>query len=283
MGWVRISDDFYDHEKFYGVTALGIATWIAGLAHANRNLTDGYISKRAARGLVSFDRIDIDLTPGSGMAGAGRSADPDDGIDELLTAGIWHEEGHECQACPAVSHLEYYMHDYLQFQPSKAEVERRARERAESGKKGADRRWGKSERPMADPMATPIASAMGEPIAKPWLNDAPNPNPNPTDGEDVLSSPVLNREGTKLDGEESLEAVCARQARDVYGVDFVKVRNKVGALCDRFPDPSMVMRIIAEIMGRSRQNVKDGTGYVLRSIANDWAEWQKFMDEEGAA
>jgi hypothetical protein len=107
--------------------------------------------------------------------------------------------------CPAVSRLEYYVHDYLEFQPSKEDVEKRARERAESGKKGAASRWakGKSPAPMADPMATPI-------------------------GDDVLSSPVLNREGSGMDDEESLEEVNARLAERVYGVDWTKVRNESG-------------------------------------------------------
>src|SRR4051794_37088823 len=95
MGWVRISDDFYDHEKFIGVTALGIATWVAGLAHSNRNLPDGFTPRRPARGLTGLAPLAVNTSNFSG-----RDAEPDDGITEPVTAGIWHARGHDCPDCP---------------------------------------------------------------------------------------------------------------------------------------------------------------------------------------
>lgn len=100
MGWVKVSDDFYDHPKFDGLTAIGDATWIRGLAYANRNLRDGYIGKRAALQLVNCDGLD---------------AQPQDGIDELVLAGLW-----------IVAEKGYTIHDYLEYQSSAAQIKERA-------------------------------------------------------------------------------------------------------------------------------------------------------------
>lgn len=86
----------------------------------------------------------------------------------------------------------------------------------------------------------------------------------------------------KTDEEESVESLCERQAATL-DVDFAKVRTAVGKACGRFPDPTDVMRIIATVLERATPPVKSGTALVLRSIQNDWAEWQKFLDESLAS
>lgn len=114
MGWVRISDDFYDHEKFAEVGPLGLAVWIAGLAYCNRNLTDGKIPHRTAQRLLHIDGIGIYTSNHTG-----RDAQVADGIDELLEAGLWVDEG-----------TKYAVHDYLDYQPSKDDVTRQRQKNA---------------------------------------------------------------------------------------------------------------------------------------------------------
>lgn len=90
MGWVRVSDDFYDHPAWVDLDATAIGVWIIGLAWANRNLTDGRIPAGAVK------RMDPDGT----ASGA------------LIAAGRWHrlEDG-------AVE-----IHDYLEYQPSAEQI-----------------------------------------------------------------------------------------------------------------------------------------------------------------
>lgn len=109
------------------------------------------------------------------------------------------------------------------------------------------------------------------------------PVPTTTYGGDISISPVPEREGSDLDGDESLEVVCARQAESVYGADFHKIRNAVGRATSRIPNPRDVIRIIAYVHERAHKPIKSPTGIVLSSLERDWAEWQKFLDEEGAA
>ena len=102
MGWVRVDDEFYDHPKFEDAGPLGMALWIAALGYCNRKLTDGRIPKSVVRRLLDFD----------GISWNGRKADPVAVADHLVVCGLF-EEG------PGRS---YVIHDYLDFQPSSAEV-----------------------------------------------------------------------------------------------------------------------------------------------------------------
>lgn len=125
MGWIRISDDFNDHEKFADIGPLGIASWVLGLAHCNRNLTDGYIAQSAARRLMVVEGIGIYTGTMSG-----RDADITDGVDECTSSGLWHEAGHDCPECPDPGPRRYYVHDYLTYQPSRQEVEEKRAQNA---------------------------------------------------------------------------------------------------------------------------------------------------------
>jgi len=156
MGWVRVDDSFYDHPKFGQIGALGMAAWIAGLAYCNRNLTDGFIPTRAAMRLIDTTGLGYYT---SNMSG--RDAEPADGIDELVGAGLWVEE-------PGG----YRVHDYLDYQPSADEVRAdraRARERMKrirSGRSSADVQ-ANTERSSVTPNPTPNSSAAAELAALP--------------------------------------------------------------------------------------------------------------------
>jgi len=114
MGWVRVSDDFYDHERFSNVGPLGIAVWIVGLAYCNRNLTNGHIPRGAAHRLLHIDGLGIYTGTMSG-----RDAEVSDGIDELVGAGLWIEDGRD-----------YLVRDYLDYQPSADEMKARREKNA---------------------------------------------------------------------------------------------------------------------------------------------------------
>jgi hypothetical protein len=112
MGWIRISDDNYDHAKFAEVGPIGVAVWLAGLAYCNRNLTDGFIPRTAANRLICVDGLGIFTGNFSG-----EDATVEDGIQELVESGLWIKVPRG-----------YRVHDYLDYQPSGDEV-RAKRER----------------------------------------------------------------------------------------------------------------------------------------------------------
>ena len=140
MGWVRVSDDFYDNPKFADVTPLSTALWIVGLAYCNRNLTDGYVPKSVASRLVDFDGLAYSVVDAE-LFGVLEDDCTPLAIGDLIKVGLWHEDGHDCIECPQPGRRRYYVHDYLVYQPSAEEIESKKQQRSEAGKKGASKRW----------------------------------------------------------------------------------------------------------------------------------------------
>jgi hypothetical protein len=123
MGWIRISDDFYDNDKLSDVGPLGVALYFASMGFCNRNLTDGFFKKSKARLFLDFDGIEITTVRGEFFAAGveGESA-AKLVIEWMVAADLWHEEDHSCDECHArddggkPASNEYLIHDYLEFQ-----------------------------------------------------------------------------------------------------------------------------------------------------------------------
>ncbi len=172
MTWVKLDDHFDEHPKIQAVGPLGIALWTVGIAYCNRNMTDGFIPWSAARKLLSWEFLGPEDEKGRpvyqvavscGMAG-------DDVtcafvIDLLLEAGLWEEVDGG-----------YLIHDYLDFQPSKADLEAQREKlhetRSQAGRAGAAARWRDSKhgKPMANDMAT--ASQTDGPVPVPDISSS---------------------------------------------------------------------------------------------------------------
>lgn len=109
MAWVKIDDGFADHPKIAAAGPLGMALQVAALCYCNRFLTDGFIPQSVALRLIQFEGL----------------AEPEEVIQRLITAGVWDEaEGG------------YLIHDYLEYQPSREEIETLRNKRKEAGRIG---------------------------------------------------------------------------------------------------------------------------------------------------
>lgn len=199
MGWIRVSDDFYDNAKMSDVGPLGVALHVAAMGFCNRNLTDGYFKKGKARGFLDFDGIGI-TTATASMCSFG--VDGDDAaklvIEWMVAADLWHEKDHDCDECHArddggePAGNEYLVHDYLKYQPSKFEVE----EKAEANRKRVEA-WRQSQK-MGKAGSNGQRNAVGNALHTPLVSDGyaagtnpPNPNPTPT---------VFSKENTSRGG-----------------------------------------------------------------------------------
>lgn len=116
MGWIRCEDDFYDNDKMLAAGSIGRDLFWHGLGWCNRNLTDGLIPKQRALLLVDF--TDAAVVNGSRVV-KGQACAPV-AVSRLLGAGVWHEDGHDCVTCRQPGPNHYLVHDYLEFQPSRA-------------------------------------------------------------------------------------------------------------------------------------------------------------------
>lgn len=93
MSWFKLDDHFPDHPKFVAAGGDAAWLWICGGCYCARHLTDGLIPKAAVPRLS--DR-----------------RNPTKLAERLVGVGAWIDRG-DC----------YEMHDYLEFNPSRADVE----------------------------------------------------------------------------------------------------------------------------------------------------------------
>lgn len=108
MTWVKLSDDFATHPKVIGLSDAGLRTLIESYCYAARHRTDGHLP------IAVVTKISPKKTR-----------------DELVNAGLWDTNGDGG----------IVIHDYLEYNPSKAEQDRRHAQKQASGKAGATQRW----------------------------------------------------------------------------------------------------------------------------------------------
>jgi hypothetical protein len=104
MPWVRFDDQFDIHRKVDGLSDAAYRLHTKGIFWSARNTTDGHIRQRELRQVFARSRVDQ-------LA------------DQLVEAGAWHGLGHDCKDCPQPIDG-WVIHDYLKYQPSRAQVER---------------------------------------------------------------------------------------------------------------------------------------------------------------
>lgn len=113
MTWVYLDDRYPEHPKIDGLSDGAFRLHTSAICYANSHLTDGIIpADRLSRLMPKFRKAYV---------------------TELTQRLLWIE-------LPGGTH--YEIHDYLDWNKSRAEVEKRRVTRAEAGRKGAGKRWG---------------------------------------------------------------------------------------------------------------------------------------------
>jgi len=172
MSWVRTSDDAPDHPKLIGLTDAAYALWHRALSYCNRQLTDGFV-------------------PVGAVPALSRSTKPLDAAKELVTARLWE-----------VADGGFQVHDFADYQPSRASVEEERRKKSEDkqraghagGKRSAERRKQRASRLEAAGKQTRSSgqaaglNSQAESQAEPKQNEAPDPDPDP-EGENPPGPP----------------------------------------------------------------------------------------------
>jgi hypothetical protein len=103
MPYVKVDDGFPEHPKAIDLSLAAVGLWLHGLCYANRHLTDGALSAGVVRRAGGSDAL----------------------VAELVAAGLWEPTEHGWQ-----------MHDYDDWQTTKAEVEARRQQNAAIGRLG---------------------------------------------------------------------------------------------------------------------------------------------------
>jgi hypothetical protein len=104
MAWVRFDDQMPISRKVAPLSDAAFRLWAEAICWANRNLTDGAI-RLAELGDIS-------------KRGRPKLA------DQLVEHGLWHPNGEQCDSpkCPRSGIDGWVIHDYWDYQPSKAQV-----------------------------------------------------------------------------------------------------------------------------------------------------------------
>lgn len=115
-GWAPVDIGYLDNPKMLDVLdASSTATLmhLASILYCAQHLTDGHLSPGIARRKVGASRDDDRL---------------------LIDAGLWHEPGHGCDACPDPEPGKVYIHNFLEHNRTAAKTKRVSERRSEAAK-----------------------------------------------------------------------------------------------------------------------------------------------------
>ncbi|MEV8318010.1 mucin-2 [Streptomyces sp. NPDC059900] len=185
MTWFKVDDTFYGHPKALKAGNAAVGLWVRAGAYAAQHLTEGVIPGVVAQ-----------------LYGTAPQA------RKLVAAGLWHAHGHTCPApkCKQPPAGDYYMHDFLTYNPTRARVEddraaaaerqKRARDKAAEHRKHSqewDEKQRNQERNPLDPSAN-----------RPRIDDDPTPeNREPSANQIEFPEDIAGQDyGSHRDGEE---------------------------------------------------------------------------------
>lgn len=143
MPWTKIDDQFYDHPKVVAAGPLGVALFVCSLSYCARHLTDGFITATQAKRLIDVE-------------------DPLEVAEQLVAVGLWERRDGG-----------YQVHDYLEYNPSAAQVKAQRAANAERQAK-----WRGKQ-----PQVTETGSGDGgnsNGVNNAVSNNAPSPMPLPS-------------------------------------------------------------------------------------------------------
>jgi hypothetical protein len=136
MPWVRFDDQYPIHRKVAALSDPAYRLHSASIPWSNRNLMDGWIPTG------DLDQVCAQVRK------------PATFVLELVRRGLFHEAGHNCPstACPADgTHADgWVIHDYWNYQPSRAKVVQQRRAKAERQARWLAKRIGASSTGPAD-------------------------------------------------------------------------------------------------------------------------------------
>lgn len=115
MSWVKLDDLVTEHPKFLGLTDRAKWVWVQALCWCSRQRTDGFMPAEAIPQIAPRSTAST--------------------TQELVKAGLWERRNGG-----------YQIHDFLDYQPSQADLEERQRQKSRAGQRGADSRWRKGDR-----------------------------------------------------------------------------------------------------------------------------------------
>lgn len=148
--YVRMHDGMPDSPKLLGIDADGMTIALCGWLYSSGIF---YASRAKSDGLIPLAKVPTLTTiPEATVVALAK---------HLLDACLWHERGHTCSTCaqPPVRH--YIVHDYLDHNRSRMEIDELIAKRIAAGQRG-----GQAKAANHNGVANGVASASGLLVAK---------------------------------------------------------------------------------------------------------------------
>lgn len=148
--YVRMHDGLPDSPKLLGIDADGTTIALCGWLYSSAIY---YASRAKSDGLIPLAKVSTLTTiPEATVLALAK---------HLLDACLWHERGHTCTTCPQPPARHYIVHDYLDHNRSRMEIDELIAKRVAAGQRG-----GQAKAANYKNVANGVASASGLLVAK---------------------------------------------------------------------------------------------------------------------
>lgn len=174
-------------------------------------------------------------------------------IDTLVEVGLWHRDGHDCDRCVQPPHRGVVIHDFLEYNPSREQVE--TLRESERVRKASQR----------DKKRTPVGS------------DHPVPVPVPR--RDIAHPRQASSEG---DGADSADDPTVVAAQGLGIKSLMRVRSAFGDLLDADASDGEVVDAAAAVLERSRTFVNSPEAYIEKAVKESPYEVGMYAQEAQA-
>lgn len=181
MAWTKLDDRFAEHPKVLAVGPLGMVVHVRAMGYVARNLTDGFIPRDMVRTFTAgFESIAVRRSSleaeGAAMSETMEDAMVVDWPRLLVDAGLWER-----------AKGGFRIHDHLEYNPSREQVEAERRATAERVTRWREAR--KSECNAQNAKGNAVTNGR----VTVGVTPSPVPVPLPPEREQVLSPPVTTR------------------------------------------------------------------------------------------
>ena len=255
MSWVRLDDHMSEHPKVIAAGPLAAWLHVCALQYASRNLTDGFIPRRAVPTLVNFDGVSVCVASISGgLAGVGDDVHAEALAEILVEVGLWERVDRG-----------YQIHDYLQFQPSKESILAQRRQNAER-----QATWrGRQHQAENNAPRNGVTNAATNAVTNGPVTGAPYPVPVPLS----TSSPENTPEGKEggVGGDASAAAAAPSKPRAVSKPN--RVSEVIDALREQGLDVALSKRDMAEVKGSTAKPSEIAEAYAAVHNGEWGDEW----------
>lgn len=248
--WIKLAVEFPNSPKIAGLSDHGFRALVEMLCYCREHLTDGFLHRRVVQRFWP-DAI-AELT----------SNDPDQ--PSLIAV----EDG-------------WQLHDYLDHQESRAEVEARSERLAANGRKGG--------RPRKNQVANQVGNQVAKQVAK--QNETNLPSKTKAESESESESDM-----TTLMVTNSCQSSYVTRARNVsdsvkatlaeIGIEWAAWINTLATAGIVLRHDTDCVRLAQHLLGKTTQTIENPTGYVVACVRRNPLEvrtWAVDTDSLGGA